>query len=206
MRPAKSVDKNSVLENHENSRWPPRRKKGSPHRGGNGSPSRITGIFLSRLCRRVRKRLSHIKEAGFIEVIRGRLGKFEAFRRISTVVDGRKWRHISLPDAAVKSASQYWFPYISLTKLLKNEVPGLDVAASGGLRRRCCWNPGNICSSRLIAFGLRERWLPRTSRPCLRLQPRGKSGRWKLNVGKSAIADCANPSRTLFHFDFHPSR
>ena len=133
-------------------------------------------------------------KAGFVDGIRGRLGKSDEFHGISTVIDGRKWWHTLLPGRSGKSASRYLVPIqIFLTKLLKNEVPAQDVAASGGPRRWRCWNPRNIDSTRQIVLGLHKRWLPRTSRPCLRLHPRGKSARRKPSAGKaqSLIASIA---------------
>src|SRR5262245_46666553 len=65
--------------------------------------------------------------------------------------------HLS-PDEAVNPPLGIWFPYkILLTKLLKNEVPAQDVAASGGLRRWRCWNHRNIGSTRRIAFASHKR-------------------------------------------------
>ena len=71
-----------------------------------------------------------------------------------------------------------------LTKLLKNEVPVRDVAASGGLRRRRCWNRRNIGNTRRIVFGSRKRCLPPTSRHCWKLPLPGKSAHRKPNAAR----------------------
>ena len=77
---------------------------------------------------------SHTEEAGFVDGIRGRLVKSDAFRGISESMAENGGTYLS-PDAA-KSVSRYLVPVqIFLTKLLKNEVPAQDVTAAGGLRR-----------------------------------------------------------------------
>jgi len=113
--------------------------------------------------------------------------------------------HLS-PDGAVNPRPGIWFPYNFLTKLLKNEVPAQGVSASGGLRRWRCWNPRSIGNTRLTAFGLRKRWLPRTSRPCLRLRLPGRRAPRKPSVWRKARADYVNRSRALLHLHFCPSR
>jgi len=72
---------------------------------------------MSRFVGQLGKRLSHIEEAGFVDGIRGRLSKSDAFRGIPTVINGRKWRHTPLPGRSGKSASRYLVPVqIFLTK------------------------------------------------------------------------------------------
>jgi hypothetical protein len=75
------------------------------------SASRITAIPCLACAGQPQKRLSHIAKADFVDGIRGRLGNSDALHGISTVIDGRKWWHTLLPDAAVNQRLDIWFPY-----------------------------------------------------------------------------------------------
>jgi len=80
-------------------------KKATHSRGLNGQlpglPRSLGALFAGQ----PRKRLSHIAKAGFVDGIRGRLGKSDAFHGISTVIDGRKWWHTLLPGCSEISVS-----------------------------------------------------------------------------------------------------
>ena len=121
-----------------------------------------SGLRLSRFVffvfvRQLAECLRHVEKPGFIEGIFDALGKPDAFRGIATVIDGGKWRHTFLQDAAVKPRTGILFrKQISLTKLWKNEVPAEHVAAAYGLRRRLCWSQRNTGNTRRSAFAWRK--------------------------------------------------
>jgi hypothetical protein len=83
----------------------------------------------------------------------------DAFRGISTIIDGGKQRHSKPPrHAAVKvgpgsiGSSQF-----CITKLLENKVPKIGVASLRGLRRPSCGSRKSSGSMRRIASASRAK-------------------------------------------------